>query len=553
MPIPEKVKERRKELVEKVCEAMEKGTAPWQKPWVDSSCPVNAVSGRRYNGINFFNLSICGMMADGGQDPRWCTFEQAQEKGWRIKKGSKGTHIEFWKLTPTPETDRDGKLVLDENGKIKMKDVPLVRNYVVFHASQIDGIEPYLPVKTDTGVSLEKAERILKESGADIRHGGNQAFYNPESDYIQVPDRGQFLSNEGYYATTLHELGHWTGHSSRLNRELTVEHTSKEYAREELIAEMTSVFVSSETGIPQTEEHFQRQAGYIQSWIKILKEEPNALFRAASAASKASEEILKHERVREQVQEHDVSEHVDFEKLDDRERVAFLIKEADRHPEQAAEILNIAFRQGVYVTSQLQASNNGFYNIFKLRDVMADAGLSDSKRFDSLLCRLRDEEQVQLHTGDVTVHTPEENEKGFTDENGYRMGTFTLSRAPEAFRATEESLMRVLPRPRNICGQELKHEITEGDIVALKLSENPKVHLKPYTKGSFFDGEIAHVDKERGYCVQKAGNSLTVHRLEALETVPEVGEKVRITYPKDEGRKAGVAIREQRQRCHRIA
>ena len=101
----------------------------------------------------------------------------------------------------------------------------------------------------------------------------------------------------------------------------------------------------------------------------------------------------------------------------------------------------------------------------------------------------------------------------FTDENGYRMGTFTLSRAPEAFRATEESLMRVLPRPRNTCGQELKHEITEGDIVALKLSENPKVHLKPYTKGSFFDGEIAHVDKERGYCVQKAGNSLTVHRL----------------------------------------
>lgn len=303
MPIPEKVKERRKELVEKVCEAMEKGTAPWQKPWVDSSCPVNAVSGRRYNGINFFNLSICGMTADGGQDPRWCTFEQAQEKGWRIKKGSKGTHIEFWKLTPTPETDREGKLVLDENGKIRMKDVPLVRNYVVFHASQIDGIEPYLASKPDAEVSLEKAERILKESGADIRHGGNRAFYNPESDYIQVPDRGRFLSNEGYYATTLHELGHWTGHSSRLNRTLSTDHNSKEYAKEELVAEMTSVFVSAETGIPQTEEHFQGQADYIQSWMKMLKEDPNVLFRAAAAANRASEEILKHERVRERKQE----------------------------------------------------------------------------------------------------------------------------------------------------------------------------------------------------------------------------------------------------------
>ena len=90
--------------------------------------------------------------------------------------------------------------------------------------------------------------------------------------------------------------------------------------------------------------------------------------------------------------------------------------------------------------------------------------------------------------------------------------------------------------------------------MALELSENPKVHLKPYTKGGFFDGEIAHVDMERGYCVQKAGNSLTVHRLEALETVPEVGEKVRITYPKDEGRKAEVAVRDLgKNRRHKIA
>ena len=307
-------------------------------------------------------------------------------------------------------------------------------------------------------------------------------------------------------------------------------------------------------GIPARLQEAQERLENLHGQVRAAKEELGKEFSHALELREKNARLAKLNAelsMRDDRGEHNVSEHVDFGKLDDRERIKFLVKEAERHPEQASGILDAAFRQGVYVTSQLQASNNGFYNIFKLRDVMADAGLSDSKRFDSLLCRLRDEEQIQLHTGDVTVHTPEENEKGFTDENGYRMGTFTLSRAPEAFRATEESLVRVLPR--NTCDQELKHEITEGDIVALELSENPKVHLKPYTKGEFFDGEIAHVDKERGYCVQKAGNSLTVHRLEALETIPEVGEKVRITYPKDEGRKAGVEIRKQRQRCHRIA
>ena len=306
-------------------------------------------------------------------------------------------------------------------------------------------------------------------------------------------------------------------------------------------------------GIPARLQEAQERLENLHEQVRAAKEELGKEFSHARELQEKTARLaeLNIALTMQDKTEKNALEQADFGKLNDKERVAFLVKEAERHPEQASEILNAAFRQGVYVTSQLQASNCGFYNIFKLRDVMSDAGLSDSKRFDSLLCKLRDEEQVQLHAGDVTVHTSEENEKGFIDENGFRMGTFTLSKTPEAFRATEESLVWVLSH--NTCGQEPKHEITEGDIVALELSENPKVHLKPYTKGGFFDGEIAHVDMERGYCVQKAGNSLTVHRLEALETVPEVGEKVRITYPKDEGRKAGVAIREQRQRCHRIA
>ena len=182
-----------------------------------------------------------------------------------------------------------------------------------------------------------------------------------------------------------------------------------------------------------------------------------------------------------------VSEQVDFGKLDDRERIEFLVKEADRHPAQASEILNAAFRQGVYVTSQLQASNCGFYNIFKLRDVMSDAGLNDRERFDSLLCRLRDEEQVQLHAGDVTVHTPEENEKGFTDENGYRMGTFTLSRAPEDFRVTEERLVRVLGQKASTQEKTQRAYVPEiGD----------RVEFSPYQGNVKLKGEVVALAEE---------------------------------------------------------
>ena len=121
-------------------------------------------------------------------------------------------------------------------------------------------------------------------------------------DYIQVPERGQFNSQADYYATALHELGHWTGHPSRLNREMSSDIHSEAYAKEELVAEMASMFVSAETGIPQTQEHFDNHAAYVDYWVKAVKEDPNALFRAVNQAQKASEEILKYERVREREQ-----------------------------------------------------------------------------------------------------------------------------------------------------------------------------------------------------------------------------------------------------------
>ena len=300
--ISSKAQEYRDELVKKLCDAMEQGTAPWQKTWTDGDAPFNAVSGRAYHGINSINLALNSQALGHPEDPRWCTFDQAKEKGWHVKPGEKGTHVEFYKFDEKPKVDDFGDPVLDEDGKQEVEKSVLVRNYVVFHASQIEGITPYVPKARNPIETSEKAERILKESGAEIRHGGNEAFYSLTGDYIQVPERGQFKSQADYYSTALHELSHWTGHPSRLNRETSSDMNSETYAKEELVAEISSMFVSAETGIPQTQEHFDNHAAYVDHWVKAIKEDPNALFRAVNQAQKASEEILKHERVREREQ-----------------------------------------------------------------------------------------------------------------------------------------------------------------------------------------------------------------------------------------------------------
>ena len=301
--IPQKAQENRDALVKDLIEAMRNGTAPWQQPWTgDMETPFNAVSGRHYRGVNFVRLSMRGSQLGQSGDPRWCTFEQAKEKGWHVKPGEKGTKVEFYKFDEKPKVDEFGDPVLDEEGKQEVQRSVIVRNYVVFHASQIEGIEPYEPKVRNAIECSEKAERILKESGANIQHGGNEAYYSFSEDAIHLPNMEQFNSQADYYATALHELTHWTGSPSRLNREMSGDRTSETYAREELVAEIGSMFVSAETGIQQTKEHFANHASYVDYWIKAVEEDPNALFRAVSQAQKASEEILKHERVREQAQ-----------------------------------------------------------------------------------------------------------------------------------------------------------------------------------------------------------------------------------------------------------
>ncbi len=274
-------------VAEKLIEQLKQGTAPWQKPWAageaGSFIPHNPTTGKRYKGINAIHL-----LSEGREDPRWMTYQQAKGEGAQVRKGEKGTPIQYWKFTEEQtKLDDNGKPVLDAEGKPVKENIRLERPKVfsatVFNAQQIDGLPP-LQRKEQTWDAIERAEKIIQSSGADIRHGQeNRAFYRPSTDSIHLPDKGQFPEAAGYYATALHELGHWTGHKSRLDRDLSNPFGSEGYAKEELRAEIASMIVGDDLGIGHDPS---QHAAYVGSWIKVLRDDPTEIFKAASDAEK---------------------------------------------------------------------------------------------------------------------------------------------------------------------------------------------------------------------------------------------------------------------------
>ncbi|CAE6824269.1 DNA primase TraC [Paraburkholderia aspalathi] len=291
-------------VAERLIEQLKAGTAPWQRPWEPGEpgafIPLNPTTGKRYKGINAIQL-----MAQGRTDQRWMTYKQADAAGAQVRRGEKGTPIQYWKFSEEQtKTDAAGKPVLDGNGQPVKEEVRLERPRVffatVFNAEQIDGLPP-IQRKEQTWNALERAEHILQASGAVIRHGEqNRAFYRPATDSIHLPDKGQFPSADSYYATALHELGHWTGHQSRLDRDLAHPFGSEGYAKEELRAEITSMIVGDELGIGHDPG---QHAAYVGSWIKALQDDPLEIFRAAADAEKAQDFILAFEQ--KQVQQID--------------------------------------------------------------------------------------------------------------------------------------------------------------------------------------------------------------------------------------------------------
>lgn len=281
-------------VAERIIQLIEAGEAIWMKPWKagELRLPYNAATDKEYRGMNSLWLAMHGF-----SDPRWMTFNQAAAAGYKVIKGSSGALVEYWKFTEERiKKDENGKAVLGEDGKpIKITaKLDKARGFraVVFNAQQIEGI-PDLPVP-DTGIKPVvniAAETVIENSGVEIRHiAGNRAFYSPPLDSITLPLRSQFNSNGEYYSTTFHELAHSTGHKSRLDRDLSGAFGSAAYAKEELRAEIGSMMVAEKLG---TDFLPRNHAGYIQSWIKVLKDDPREIFKAASEADKIRNFMIK--------------------------------------------------------------------------------------------------------------------------------------------------------------------------------------------------------------------------------------------------------------------
>ena len=289
-----------KKVAEGLIEQLKEGTAPWQKPWQpgEQFMPYNPTTGKDYRGGN-----VLWLMAQGHSDPRWMTYRQATAEGAQVRKGEHGTQIQYWITRGgEPVTDDKGAPVRGEDGKPLTRVVeyerPRVKTFTVFNGEQIDGLPPP-PTRTVAEWDRhQRAEEILTESGARIEHqAGNKAYYQPSTDKIVIPERGQFPAADGYYATAIHELGHWTGAPNRLDRDLAHPFGSEGYAREELRAEIASLIVGTEIGIGHDPS---RHAAYVGSWIKALENDPQEIFRAAADAEKIAGMLRGFEHTQEQ-------------------------------------------------------------------------------------------------------------------------------------------------------------------------------------------------------------------------------------------------------------
>jgi antirestriction protein ArdC len=280
------------EVTSQIIAALEAGTPPWRKPWDTSKAgnlgiPCNAVTGMRYRGINVLTLAT-SPLALAAADPRWATYKQAADRAWQVRKGARGTTAYFFKRIEVSDPRQNTEH--DEDGKTRY--IPLLRAFTLFHASQIEGVPEFAPPSATEAPwrASDAAGTIVTSSRVTVRIGGDRAFYALGTDHIQMPPRHVFPSAEGWCSTVLHELGHATGHPSRLNRDLRNSFGSPDYAREELRAEIAQVMVCAELGIGECE--FTNGAAYIASWLETLRSDRKEIFRASADAQRIADYLL---------------------------------------------------------------------------------------------------------------------------------------------------------------------------------------------------------------------------------------------------------------------
>ena len=279
------------EITDKIIAELEAGRVPWVQPWGTAAAkaplamPKNASTSRPYSGINV--LLLWGTVIERGfSGQSWLTFRQALSLGGNVRKGERGTTVVYAdRFVPEDEKRRARETGEDAQA------IPFLKRFTVFNTDQCENLPedaaaaaPPVP----EGLIEPTVEALIKATGIDFRIGGNRAFYVPAHDYVQVPPPQAYFEPIDWHRTALHELGHASGHTSRLGRDFSGSFGSKKYAFEELIAEINAAFCCASLGITPTVRH----ADYIGSWLEVLREDNRAIVRAASQASKAADWLL---------------------------------------------------------------------------------------------------------------------------------------------------------------------------------------------------------------------------------------------------------------------
>ncbi len=272
--------------------SIENGAGDWQCPWSQSQAmPANACTGHRYRGINVVMLWLAS--GEHGWPHGWASYKQWRDAGAQVRKGERGTIVVFYKTLDRDKRDDSGAVVTGNNGEPEVDHIRIARAFTVFNAAQVDGYEPEPVPERPLFERIEGAETFVTNTRAIVRHGGEQAYYRPSADFIQMPDREAFTgtdtstAQEGYYGTLLHELTHWSGTEKRCARDLGKRFGREAYAAEELVAELGAAFLCSDLGI--TSQPRPDHAQYIGHWLGILKSDKRAIFTAAAKAQQAAE------------------------------------------------------------------------------------------------------------------------------------------------------------------------------------------------------------------------------------------------------------------------
>jgi antirestriction protein ArdC len=279
------------DITNKIIDELQQGRVPWVQPWGTAATkarfamPNNASTNRMYSGINV--LILWGAVIQHGfSGQSWLTFRQALALGGHVRKGERGTTVVYAdRFVPDDARQR----AAESGGEARA--IPFLKRFTVFNTDQCDGLPEEIATLAPPpppGTIDPSVEALIKATGIEVRIGGNRAFYDASEDYVQVPPPATFFDPINWHRTTLHELGHASGHSSRLKRDLSGSFGSRKYAFEELVAEINAAFCCAALGIVPTVRH----ADYLGTWLDVLRDDNRAIVRAASLASKAADYLL---------------------------------------------------------------------------------------------------------------------------------------------------------------------------------------------------------------------------------------------------------------------